>query len=534
MNIEKVIQDDRQAKLTVEYTAEEFEGIKRRAAKKISKNTKIPGFRPGKAPYQVVLNQYGEGAIIQEAIDILLDDDYGKILDEAEIEPSGVGNLDSIESYDPPKFIFLIPLEPEIDLGEYREIRKPFELEEFDITEVEDYITNLRRNSATIVPADHPAEIGDLVYFNLSGEFLNPEEDEDATITDKTPQQILIADEAQGSDNEWPFPGFSRSLLGVKDGDVKEIQHTYPEDYDDEDYLGKTAIFTVEVQSVKALELPELDDDFVQSMGDYDSPDEFRESLEERLRAEHDANYEMAYFNDLTKQIIDQAKINYPPQMLEHEEEHVLEDIKSRLQNQNLEFETYLKLRSTEEEKFIEEEVRPVAKQRLKRSLVLDALVKEEGLKLNQEMLTQHINQVMREVFQSSQIEEMKKQLKNEEFTRMISMEGVSRTMNAQLRERLKLIATGQPIPEPDETIDAEQVDESETADLEIEVDLGVLDQAIGEDHVYEVVESTTINEEELVEEQPESDLEHFETEEFSKESQIDIEDSDEVVEIEE
>jgi trigger factor len=534
LNIEKVIQEDRQAKLTVEYSTEEFEGIKRRAAKKISKNTKIPGFRPGKAPYQVVLNHYGEGAIIQEAIDILLDDDYGKILKEAEIEPSGVGNLESIESYDPPKFVFLVPLEPEIDLGDYREIRKPFEKEEFDVSKVDDYITNLRRNSATIVPADHPAETGDLVYFNLSGEFLNPGEDEDATITDKTPQQVLIADEEQISENEWPFPGFSRSLLGVKDGDVKEIQHTYPEDYDDEEYQGKTAIFTVEVQSVKALELPELDDDFVQSVGDYDSPDEFRASLEERLRTEHDANYERDYFNDLVKEIIDQSKINFPPQMLEHEEEHVLEDIKSRLQNQKLDLETYLKLRSTDEETFLEEEVRPVAKQRVERSLVLDALVKEESLKLNQEMLTQHINQVMREVFQSAPIEEMQKEMKNEEFSRMISMEGVSRTMNAQLRERLKLIATGQPIPETDEIIEAEQVDEAETKELEIKDDLGAADKTTEEEQVSEDVESTQMKEEELVVEQSEPDLEPIESEGFSKDSQEDFEDSDEVIEIEE
>ena len=445
MNIEKTIQEDRQAKLTVEYTNLEFESFKQRAARRIAKDTKIPGFRPGKAPYSVILNRYGEGAIIQEAIDILLDDDYGKILEQAEIKPSGMGSLETIESYDPPKFIFMVPLEPEIDLNDYKEIRKDYEPEEFDVAQVDEFIENLRRNAATIIPAEHPAEVGNLVYFNLSGEFLNPAEDEDASITDKTPQQVVIPAKGEGSDNEWPFPGFAEQLLGVSAGETKEIQHTYPDDAEDEDYRGKTAVFSVDVQSVKELELPEVDEDFIKSMGDYDSPEAFRESIEEHLRKDQQEEYDSQFFNDLLAEIIENAKIVYPPQMLEHEEEHVLDDIKSRLANQNMDFETYLKLRETDEETFVKEEVEPVAKQRLERSLVVDALIESEELKLNQEMLKQNINQVMAEVYYSGNAQDMQKKLGQDDFSRAISMEGVQRTMGAQLQERLKLIATGQP-----------------------------------------------------------------------------------------
>ena len=159
MNIQKLIQDDRQAKLTVEYTSDEFEGFKRRAAKKISKNVKIPGFRPGKAPFQVIVNHYGEEVIVQEALDLLIETDYPKILEQAEIEPSGSGNLETLEKIDPPKFILMVPLKPEINLGNYREIRKDYALKDFDPAEVDNYIMNLRRNSATIVPADRAAEV---------------------------------------------------------------------------------------------------------------------------------------------------------------------------------------------------------------------------------------------------------------------------------------------------------------------------------------------------------------------------------------
>ena len=462
MNIEKTIQEDRQAKLVVEYTNEEFEGFKHRAARRISKDTKIPGFRPGKAPYNVILNRYGEAAILQEAVDILLDDDYGKMLEQAEIEPSGSGSLESIESYDPPKFVFIVPLEPEIDLGDYREIRKDYQLEPFDEIKVDEFIANLQRNAATIVPAEHPAEESNLVYFNLSGEFLNPGEDEDATITDKTPQQVVIPTEAEVSETEWPFSGFARELIGAKAGETREIQHTYPDDAADEDFRGKTAIFTIEVQSVKELELPEIDEEFVQSMGDYESPEAFRASIDAQMRVDHQEKYDAEYFNAVLSEIIENAKIVYPPQMLEHEEEHALQDVKSRLGSQNLDFETYLNLRGMDEATFIEQEVRPAAKQRLERSLVVDALIEAEELKLDQDLLTQNINQVLNEVFYSGNVQELQKQMGKEEFSQAISMEGFQRTLVSQLQERLKLIATGKPIPAEGEDVEPESESELE------------------------------------------------------------------------
>ena len=498
MNIEKVIQEDRQAKLTVEYSPEEFEKFKRRAAKKISKNAKIPGFRPGKAPYQVIVNHYGEGAIVQEAIDLLIDDDYSKILEETEIEPSGSGNLESIDNLDPPKFILIVPLKPEIDLGDYRSVRIDYQPEPFDESEVDAFILNLQRNSATIIPAERPAEEDDLVYFNLSGEFLNPETDEDATITDKTPQQVVIPAEDKITSREWPFPGFSRALLGVKAGDVKEIQHAFPDDHYDEEFQGKTAIFTVEVQSVKALELPDVDEDFVESLGNYESPEQFREKLEERLRVEHEEAYEHEYFNAILNEIIENTAMNYPPQMLEHEEEHTLEDLKSRLEKQNMDFETYLKLRDTDEETFMINEVRPNAKQRLERNLVVDTLVDAEGLVLDESLFKEQINHLMSEVFRSGKVTELQKQMGDDGFSRMISMEGVSRTINTQLKNRLKLIATGQPIPEEDDSASEEQESSEGSESTMAAEEIHAIQETADEDEKFSADEDSIKNEQEL------------------------------------
>ncbi len=490
MKIDKQIQADRQAILSVDYSKEEFEGFKRRAARKIAQGAKIPGFRPGKAPYEVIVNRYGQDAILQEAIDILLEEDYAKLLEEAEIDPSGPGNLEKIERYDPPKLEFVVPLEPEVDLGDYREIRKNYELEEFDLNEVDDFIQNMRRNAATIIPADHPAQEGDLVYFNLTGEILNPAADEDAMITDKTPQQVVIPQDDEPSKEEWPFSGFARELIGADAGEIKEIQHTYSEDHETEAFRGKTALFTVEVQSVKALELPDFDEEFIQSLGDYESPEDFREKVEARLREEHQNSYNQNFFNDLLSEITENTEMNYPPQMLEHEEEHVLEDIKTRIEKQNMDFETYLKLRDTDQETFMEEEIRPVAKERLERTLVVDALIAAEGLKLDQELLKENINDVMTEVFYSGNAKDMQEQMGKDEFSRAISMEGVQRTMNEQLQERLKLIATGQPIPEEQETV---EVSEKPAEDLEEEMSIpDEIEPAVAEETLSEELDAAS------------------------------------------
>jgi len=495
LKIEKVIQPDRQAKLTVEYPKGVFEGYKRRAAKKIAKNVNIPGFRPGKASYEVILSHYGEASIVQEAIDILLDDDYAKIIDQEGIKASGSGNLESIESYDPPKFVFMIPLKPETELGDYKKIRKEYQLEEFDINTVDDFIDNMREKAATIIPATHPAQEGNLIYFNLSGEFLNPKEGEDASITEKIIQQVLIPGADEDSEKEWPYPGFSRELLGVIDGDTREIQHTFPKDHENEEYQGKTGLFTVEVQSVKELELPPFDEDFVKTLGSDDSPEEFHEKIETRLRDQHQTAYDREYFDDLLTKITEQTNMTYPPQMLAHEEEHVLEDIKSRLESQGMDYETYIQLRSKDEETFIEEEIRPVAKQRLERSLVVDALIEAEDLKLNQEILKENINNVMSEVVYGGDMAEMQKEMGKDQFSRAVSMESFQRTMNEQLQERLKLIATGQPIPVEKSEPDASEetpAKEGDDAEDDSQSDEDPTEDSISEEESLEISEELT------------------------------------------
>lgn len=166
MKIETIYTDDHQAKLTVEFDREPMEEYKRRAARELAKRTKIPGFRPGKAPYHMVERTVGPAAILDEAIDLLVNEQYPKILDEAKIQPYGPGNLTNMPQVDPPILEFTVPLEPTVKLGDYKAIRVAYDLKAVEEQEVDDTLAELQERNTTFDvvergarrrPGDHQA-----------------------------------------------------------------------------------------------------------------------------------------------------------------------------------------------------------------------------------------------------------------------------------------------------------------------------------------------------------------------------------------
>jgi trigger factor len=152
LNIEKQYQEDHQMKITVQVEPQALEEARQHAARKISKHTKIPGFRPGKAPYSVILRTVGEAAIFEEAVEILATDLYPKAIDEAGIEPYGPGQLENITSTDPLTFEFIVPLDAEITLGDYHSIRLAYEAPVIEDGDVEKVLNDLRERQAVLTP----------------------------------------------------------------------------------------------------------------------------------------------------------------------------------------------------------------------------------------------------------------------------------------------------------------------------------------------------------------------------------------------
>src|SRR5512133_2838476 len=163
---------------------------------------------------------------------------------------------------------------------------------------------------------------------------------------------------AEERDTEWPYNGFAKELMGLKPGDTKTIKHTFPEDWEVEELRGKDAEMEVTVKTVRAVTLPELNDDFAKTVGAGETLDQLRETVKKDVEARSKADYDDKYFVDLIEKIKEGATLKYHQHALEHEGEHVLEDLSQRLSQQNMDLDTYFKLRNTTREQFMEDEVK--------------------------------------------------------------------------------------------------------------------------------------------------------------------------------
>ncbi|MHB0923372.1 MAG: trigger factor [Bellilinea sp.] len=445
--------EDHQVKVIAELEPELMEDFMRRAARKISRETRIPGFRPGKAPYDMVRRHIGEEALRQQAVEDIIDEYYPKILDEANIKPGATGSLDEIVSMDPPKFSFIIPLEPEVDLGNYKDIRLDYKEESVTDDEVNDFIQRLRTNYSTAEPVERPAENGDLVYVKFSGKLTQPVEGEDELPFPERPAQFIVGNEVIQNRN-WPYPGFNESLLGLSAGDEKIIRYTFPEDEADEALKGKEVEFTVNVQSIKAMNLPELNDEFAQSVGQFETVAELSKAVREQLEANKKDDADDKYYTELIDKIAEGATLKYPPQVLEHEVEHILEHLKEDLARQGMEMEAYFKMIDMDHEKYLEEEVRPAARKRIARSLIMDELAHAEAVKLEQSDYDEAISATVSQLQSQPKPRKAKEKI-DQDLINNMTMNELSRKFNVKVLERMKAIATGhgdEPAEAPAET----------------------------------------------------------------------------------
>lgn len=430
MKIEKNYLENHQLELRVEANPEAFEKTKYQTAKRMAKNTKIPGYRPGKAPYQLIVNHFGEGAILDRALDDFLDDIYPDILDQADLKPYGPGQVKEIPSLDPPTFVFEIPLQPKVELGEYQEIRLPYQPGIVDEEEVDQVIKRLRTQQAAIEPVDHPAEVGCLVDTSISGFPADADpEDESKLLLNQQPLPVMIKEEAADTQKEWPFPGFSRQMLGVSAGDVLDLSHEYPDEESvDEAYRGKDVLFKVEVEGIRQRVLPELDSEFIKSISDAETLEEFKTQIRQDLENRQNIEEEEQYLNQIFEEIMDISDVKYPSQMMEDEIEGEIKEIEARLQNQGMDLETYLAAQDQDEES-LREDLRPRAELRIERGLLIGKISEEAELDITTEEITSEYQRVLEEHFgeEEDQKEAFQKSQESLSLLNQISSQIISR-----------------------------------------------------------------------------------------------------------
>jgi len=458
LNIEKQFQEDHSVKLVVEVDQEKMSIYKKRAATKISERGNISGFRPGKAPYNIVARMYGEAAIAEQAVDLFIDAEYSNILKEADINPGASGSLENIESMDPPKFIFSVPLAPEIDLGDYTSVRMPYEWKAPEQKDVDVALEDLRQMYASTETVERAIEPGDYVLLDVTSE--TPE-------LNRTGFATFVRKEER--DTEWPYNGFANELIGLKAGENKTIKHSFPKDWDVEELREKDVEITATIKTVRGVTLPEINDDFAKMTGAGETVDALMEAVKRDVESRSQNEYDDKYFVELIEKVKESATIKYHEHTLEHEGEHVLQDLAQRLAQQGMDLDTYFKMRNTTREEFYESDVKPVAQKRLERGLILDEIVRKEQLQIDDDSLNMEYNNALNSlVMQGMDLSKLRGGKKGQkELSQAIAMDAASRVMTRKALDMLKSIATGNYKTFEEREAEAKKAAEVETAAVE-------------------------------------------------------------------
>ena len=443
MKIETQPRDDHQVTLTIELESERMERARRKAARKLSKRVKIPGFRPGKAPYDVLRLHIGDEAIIEEAIDALLDEVYPEALKEADLKPGAPGKLEEVLSIDPPKFVFTVPLAPSVDLGNYHEVRLPYEWTPPTEEDVNAALEELRQQYGVTQPVERPVEEGDFVLLEVVGKKTKAAEGEDPIVFKNENYAVVVRSKKQA--DESPYPGFSKKLIGMSAGEEKTFSHKFPEDAEDESLRGATVKYTVKIKAVHSMELPELNDEFAKTVGAGDTLDELREIIRKDLEAHSKDEYDKTYFDEALAKIREGATILYPPQMLEEEIDSMVEELKKQLSQYGLELDTYLKMLETDYETFVEEKIKPEAKERLEDRLVMDTIVEEEEIEISEGDLQQEFSRRLLSMQDSGlDLNQLRGERNQKRFAELLVHDSAGYLLVQGALERIKAIATGE------------------------------------------------------------------------------------------
>jgi trigger factor len=381
---------------------------------------------------------FGDSAITEQAIDLLIDAEYSNILKEADINPGASGSLETVDSLTPPKFTFRVPLAPEVDLGDYLSVRMPYEWQSPEQKDFDAAIEELRQMYASTENVDRAIEVGDYVLIDVVSETAELNRTGFATFVRK-----------EDRDTEWPFNGFAKELTGLKAGENKTIKHKFPKTWEVEELKGKSVEIEVTVKTVRGVTLPDLDDAFAKMTGAGETIEALTEAVKKDVESRSQNEYDDKYFVELIEKVKEGATIKYHEHTIEHEEEHVLSDLSNRLAQQSMDLTTYFKVRETTREKFLEEEVRPVAKKRLERSLILDEIIRKEDVQLDNEALDAEYNNTLNALaMQGMDFSKLRGGKKGQkQLIESIAMESASRVMTRKALDVLKAIAMGEHKP---------------------------------------------------------------------------------------
>ncbi|EAG9428246.1 trigger factor [Listeria monocytogenes] len=384
MSVKWEKQEGNVGKLTFEIEQEKVKEGLDRAFVKVRKTLNVPGFRKGKVPRQIFNQRFGEEALYQDALDILLPEVYSAAIDEAGIDPVDTPqvNIESMEKGETWVLTAEVTVKPEVKLGDYKGLEVEKRETELTTEELEAELKQLQeRQAELVVKEDAPAENGDTVILDFEGF-----KDGVAFEGGQAENHSLELGSGQF------IPGFEEKLVGLKAGDEADIELTFPEEYHAEDLAGQPVVFKVKLHEIKTKEVPALDDELAKDIDEeVETLDELKEKISKRLQEAKEEAVAQAKQEEVIAKAVENAEVDIPHAMVHHEADHLMNHFAQDLQAQGLTPELYYQFTGQTEEA-MHAQMEKDAEKRVKMNLVLEAIAEAENIEPTEEAIDEEIS----------------------------------------------------------------------------------------------------------------------------------------------
>ena len=425
--------------LTIETSAEEFEAAVNKAYLKMRGKINVPGFRVGKAPRKIIEKMYGAEVFYEEAVNIILPDAYEAAVKEQELKVVGYPQVE-LESCGKDGVVFkcTVAVYPEVKLGQYKGLEAPKAEVKVAAADVNARLKEMADRNSRLVSVDRAVKKGDTADIDFEG-FDN------GVAFDGGKGENFDLEIGSGSF----VPGFEDQLIGMKAGEEKDIDITFPKDYTPE-LAGKPVVFHVKVNEVKVKEVPALDDEFAKDVSEFDTLKDLKADIKKKLTAERTEAAQRAFEDVLMAKVAEGVEADVPHEMVDLQAEQMTEGFKQQLAAQGIPFDQYLKMTNTTEADFKSQAYGP-AEQQVKMDLAISAIVKAEGLEASDDEVEAEMKKVADKY--GMDLDTVKKYLRPEEVKEQVIREKV-----------IKLVADSAVAVAPAEAL-AEEEAEAEAAE---------------------------------------------------------------------
>ena len=422
--------------LTIETSAEEFEAAVNKAYLKMRGKINVPGFRVGKAPRKIIEKMYGAEVFYEEAVNIILPDAYEAAVKEQGLETVGYPQVE-LESCTKDGVVFkcTVAVYPEVKLGQYKGLEAPKAEVKVVAADVTARLKEMADRNSRLVSVERAVKKGDTADIDFEG-FDN------GVAFDGGKGENFDLEIGSGSF----VPGFEDQLIGMKAGEEKDIDITFPENYTPE-LAGKPVVFHVKVNEVKEKQVPAIDDEFAKDVSEFDTLKDLKADIKKKLTAERTESAQRAFEDVLMAKVAEGIEADIPEEMVELQAERMMEQFKQQLASQGIPFDQYLKMTNTAEADFRKQAQGPAADQ-VKMDLAVEAIIKAEGLEASDEDVESEMKSVAEKY--GMDLDTVKKYLRPEDVKEQVIREKVvklvadSAVAVAPAEEKAELEAEGE------------------------------------------------------------------------------------------